>query len=165
MFRPFIFAAAVLAACVIEPLDVQAHEIMHGDIKISHPWARASLAAKVRNGVSYMTLHNSGTGNDRLIGVSTHIADRAKLHTHDMKGDVMKMRPIDAIMIPKGGMVELKPGGLHIMLFGLRTPLKKELSFPMRLKFESAGEVDIEVFIEAGTSSGGPEDHRKHMKK
>lgn len=165
MNRTLVFAAALLAAHVMSGLGARGHDITSGDIKISHPWARPSLAAKVRNGVSYMTIHNSGTGSDRLIGVSTHIADRAELHAHEMKGDVMKMRALDAIDIPAGGMVEFKPGGLHIMLFGLKTPLKKGLSFPMRVKFESAGEVDLMVVIEAGTSGGGREDHRKHMNK
>ena len=165
MNRTLVFAAVLLAAHVMSGPDARGHDITSGDIKISHPWARASLAAKVRNGVSYMSIHNSGAGSDRLIGVSTQIADRAELHAHDMKGDVMKMRPLDAIDVPAGGMVEFKPGGLHIMLFGLKTPLKKGHSFPMRLKFESAGDVDLMVVIEAGTSAGGHENHRKHMNK
>jgi len=162
MNRILVFAAVFFAAYVMSGLGAHAHDITSGDIKISHPWARASLAAKARNGVSYMTIHNSGTGSDRLIGVSTHIADRAELHAHEIKSSVMKMRALDAIDVPSGGMVEFKPGGLHIMLFGLKTPLIKGRSFPMRLKFESAGEIDLMVVIEAG---GGREDHRKHMTK
>jgi len=165
MNHPFVFVAVLLAVHVMSGLGARGHDVTSGDIKISHPWARASLTAKVRNGVSYMTIHNSGTGSDRLISVSTHIADRAELHAHEMKGDVMKMRALDAIGVPAGGMVEFKPGGLHIMLFGLKTPLKKGLSFPMRMKFESAGEIDLMVVIEAGTFTGEREDHQKHMDK
>ena len=165
MFRTLVFAATLLATHVLVGSGAHGHDITSGDIKISHPWARASLAAKVRNGATYMTVHNLGTRSDRLLGVTTHIADRAELHAHEMKGNVMKMRPLDAIDVPAGGMIELKPGGLHIMLFGLKTPLRKGLSFPMRLKFEAAGEVDLLVVIEAGTSSGSREGHRKHMTK
>ena len=165
MIRTFVFAAILLAAHVLTGPGAFGHDVTSGDIKISHPWARASLAVQVRNGATYMTIHNSGTGSDRLLGVTTIIADRAELHAHEMKGDVMKMRPLDAIEIPAGGKIELRPGSLHIMLFGLKTPLKKGLSFPMRLKFEAAGEVDLMVVIEAGTSSGSREGHREHMTK
>ena len=53
-------------------------------------------------------MYNSGSRTDRLIGASTYIADRAELHTHEMKGDVMKMRPVEAVEIPAGGTVEFR---------------------------------------------------------
>ena len=76
----------------------------------------------------------------------------------------MKMRQVDAIEVPAGQMVEIKPGGFHIMLMGLRTPLKKGLTFPMTLKFEIAGEVNVEVVIVSGTAGGGGMGHGERMK-
>ncbi|MBH63112.1 MAG: hypothetical protein CL569_11840 [Alphaproteobacteria bacterium] len=165
MIRTLVFLSALIASHFSTGSIVSAHDVKHGDITISHPWARASLSAKVKNGVSYMTLRNSGTESDRLIGVSTFVADRAELHAHEMKNNVMKMKHIEAIEIPAGGEVELKPGGLHVMLFGLRTPLQKSRTFPMTLEFESAGEVDLEVVIEAGASRGEGANHKMHKKE
>lgn len=162
--RSLIFAALTLVPA-LQGLTAWAHDAKVGDLTISHPWARASLSAKVRNGASYLTLHNSGSNTDRLIGASTHIADRAQLHTHEMKGDVMKMRRVEVVEIPAGGTVEFKPAGFHIMLMGLRTPLRKGRSFPMTLKFEMAGEVDVEVIIESGTAGSGGMGHGGHMKQ
>ena len=66
-----------------------------------------------------------------------------------MQGDVMRMREVNAIDLPAGKTVELKPGGLHIMLVGLKAPLKAGERFAMKLRFEKAGEVTIDVPVEA----------------
>ena len=163
MIRTFICLAALIISHISTGTIVVGHEVNHNNITISHAWARASPSVQAKNGVSYMTLHNGGASIDRLIGVSTFIADRAELHAHEMKNNVMKMRHIKAIDIPAGGTVELKPGGLHVMLFGLRTPLQKGRKFPMVLQFESAGEVDLEVVIES-VASRGSDPHKTHKK-
>ncbi len=164
MSRSLLLAVLILTVCSVQSPASLGHEITAGDIRITHPWARASLSLKARNGVSYITVYNSGSRTDRLIGASTYIADRAELHTHEMKGDVMKMRPVEAVEIPAGGTVEFEPGGLHIMLLGLRTPLRKGMTFPMTLEFESAGDVDVDVVIEAGTARRGGTGHDGHQK-
>jgi len=64
-----------------------------------------------------------------------------------MEGDVMKMREVEAIELPAGKTVELKPGGLHIMLMGLKAPLKAGSSVPLTLKFEKAGEVSVKLTV------------------
>jgi periplasmic copper chaperone A len=61
----------------------------------------------------------------------------------------MRMREVDAIALPTGKAVELKPGGLHIMFIGLKAPLKAGESFPLKLRFEKAGEVTVQVNVEA----------------
>jgi copper(I)-binding protein len=70
-----------------------------------------------------------------------------------MDGDVMKMRQVEAIEVPAGKSVELKPGGLHIMFIGLKAPLKAGDKFPLKLKFEKAGEVTVQVNVEAAGAS------------
>ena len=83
------------------------------------------------------------------MAATTAVAKSVELHTMSMEGDVMKMRQLDAIELPKGAMVELKPGGLHLMLMGLKAPLKAGDTFPMTLRFEKAGEVVVTVKVEA----------------
>jgi copper(I)-binding protein len=72
-----------------------------------------------------------------------------ELHEMKMEGNVMRKREVSAVELPAGKAVELKPGGLHIMLMGLKAPLKEGDKFPLRLKFEKAGEVTVTVNVEA----------------
>ena len=66
-----------------------------------------------------------------------------------MEGDVMRMRQVDAIELPPGATVELKPGGMHLMLMGLKQPLKADDKVPLTLRFEKAGEVTVQMSVEA----------------
>lgn len=117
-----------------------------GPITIEHPHARATLPGQPTGG-AYLTLANGGA-DDRLVAVRADVSERVELHTMAMEGDVMRMRELDAIELPAGKQVALKPGGLHIMLIGLKRPLKAGERFPMTLRFENAGEVTVQVDVE-----------------
>ena len=129
-----------------------ANDYRLGDLAIDHPWARAAGASA--NGAAYMVISTSGATPDQLIGVSAPIAEKAELHTHIMEGDVMRMRPVKAIEVNVGEPATLKPGGLHVMLIGLKAPLKEGEQFPLTLTFEKAGSVTVEVAVEAAGASG-----------
>ena len=109
------------------------------------PWARAT-AGRAETGAAYATLIGGGQP-DRLIAASSPVAETVELHTHLEEDGVMRMRPVEAIAVPAGGKVELKPGGLHIMLIGLKGPLKEGRHFPLTLIFERAGRIETEVPI------------------
>jgi copper(I)-binding protein len=83
------------------------------------------------------------------------VAEVVELHTHVMDGTIMRMRKVDAIDVTGGSTTELKPGGLHVMLIGLKAPLKAGEKFPLTLKFERAGEVKLDVEVR-GTAAGKP---------
>lgn len=157
--RDFLLAVPILAVCSAWVPAASGHEAAAGDVAIAHPWARASLSVKARNGAAYLAMRNSGSRTERLTGASTHVADRAELHAHETEGDVIGMRRVEAIEIPAGGTVELAPGGPHVMLMGLRTPLVKGMTFPLTLVFELAGEVDVDVVIEAAAARRGETGH------
>lgn len=125
----------------------QAHSFKLGPISIGHPYARATVTGQPTGG-GFLTLENSGA-DDRLLSVSADVSKSVELHSMAMDGDVMKMRQVDAIELPAGKAVELKPGGLHIMFIGLKAPLKQGDTFPLKLKFEKAGEVTVQVNVEA----------------
>ncbi|MBM3558545.1 MAG: copper chaperone PCu(A)C [Alphaproteobacteria bacterium] len=141
-----LFVAAV-AALSIAALPALTHEAKKGDLRIGHPWSRAT-APSAPNGGAYLTVENKGTTADRLLAVRGDVAGKIELHTHTMKDGVMQMRPVEAIDVPAGGKVELKPGGLHVMLLGLKAPLVKGEHFPLTLVFERAGEVPVEVVVD-----------------
>ncbi|MFT5114767.1 MAG: copper(I)-binding protein [Parasphingorhabdus sp.] len=124
-----------------------AHDYQKGSIKIEHPWARP-LPPVSKHGAAFVSLHNSGTQTERLITISTDKAERVELHNHIHEDGLMKMRKVDDVEIEAGESVVFGPGGLHIMLMGLQTPLKEGESFQMNLMFESVGDVNVEVVIE-----------------
>ncbi|PKU26561.1 copper chaperone PCu(A)C [Telmatospirillum siberiense] len=167
-----IIVAAFLFAG-LTPFAVSAHEYKAGDLLIGHPWARAT-AGNASNGAAYFTVTNSGKTGDRLVGVETTVAS-AQLHTNLMEDGVMKMRSLDGVDIPPGGNATLSPGGQHIMLMGLKAPLKMGEKFPMVLTFAQAGRVTVDVLVESvssngpgGDSSGTPmheHDHSHHDAK
>ncbi|MBM3598972.1 MAG: copper chaperone PCu(A)C [Alphaproteobacteria bacterium] len=135
-------------------------------VQVEQAWARAT-AGQMRTGAAYMTLVNTGTEPDRLIAVATPAADKAELHTHVMEGDVMRMRALTAVEVNPGSPSVLKPGGLHVMLMGLKAPLKAGDSFALALTFEKAGRIETTVKVGAAGASGpGASDgHGAHQHK
>jgi copper(I)-binding protein len=73
-----------------------------------------------------------------LIGASSPVAGVVEVHEMKMEGDVMKMRAVPVLDLPAGKMVELKPGGYHVMLMDLKTALKKDSTVPLTLVFKDA---------------------------
>ena len=127
-----------------------------GTITIGHPWARATPGA-VKNSAAFMVFDNKGTA-DKLIGVAGDIAKDIQIHSMITEAGIMKMREIKSLDVPANGKVELKPGGFHVMLIGLKDGLKEGATFPLKLKFEKAGEVTVKVTAE----KPGAHDHAQH---
>jgi copper(I)-binding protein len=117
--------------------------VLANDVMVMDAFARASATSMAKAGAVYMTLTNHGATPDRLLAVSTQAAASAQVHESLEKDGVATMRPIESLEIPAGGSVQLKPGGYHIMLMGLKAPLKKGDMVMLQLKFEHAGLVDV----------------------
>ena len=113
-------------------------------IRIEHMWSRAALEGGV--GVLFMTVTNDGPA-DRLVGVSTPVADRAELHESMNDNGVMKMRPAEKLPVAPGKPLVLTPGGYHVMLMGLKRALRAGDRFPVTLSFENAGAVTTEALV------------------
>jgi copper(I)-binding protein len=125
-------------------------------IKVEGAWATESPPS-VTNGAAYMTLVNEGKEADRLTGASGEVSAVVELHTHLMEGGMMKMRPIKAIEVKPDEPTVLKPGGLHVMLIDLKKPLVAGQTFPLRLRFEKAGEIPVEVTVRRTGAGEGAE--------
>ena len=137
----------IAAALSVVAWGAHAQTTKAGPINVASAYARATAAGQPAGG-GFLTLVNAG-GDDRLVSASSDAAASVELHMMSMKGDVMQMRQVDAIDIKAGQTVELKPGGYHLMLMGLKAPLKAGSSFPLTLKFEKAGEVTVRLKVEA----------------
>lgn len=157
-FRNTLLAALVLGLCSAG--NAVAHEVRAGALTIDHPWARAT-APGAPNGAVYFTLENEGAEADRLLGASGEVAERIELHQHLHEDGVMKMREVaGGIALPAKSEVAFAPGGLHVMLLGLKQPLAAGSAFPLRLRFERAGEVDVQVEVEKADAKPMPHRHR-----
>lgn len=106
-------------------------------VDVRDAWARLAVAGQTATGV-FATL--SAPSGARLVGGSTPVAQRVEVHEMKMEGDVMRMRELDqGLPLPAGERVELRSGGLHLMLTGLKQALPAGSSFPLTLRF-----VDLE---------------------
>ncbi|MFI5020019.1 MAG: copper chaperone PCu(A)C [Dongiales bacterium] len=118
-------------------------------------WARATTSAAA-TGVVYLSLADTGPAADRLVGVATPVAAHADMHIMVMEGNVMQMRPVDAVDVKPGERIQFKPSGLHIMLTDLKQKLTRGERFPVTLDFEKAGKVDVEVLVLPIGATGYP---------
>jgi len=121
------------------------------ELQVSNAWARAT-PAKAENGVACVTIQSPTP--DRLLSAASPAAKKVELHSMEMAGMVMKMRPMSSLDIPAGQPVTLKPGGEHIMLMGLNGPLRQGQSFPLTLTFEKAGTRTVTVAVEKPGAAG-----------
>ncbi len=125
------------------------------DLKIDGAWVRGTVAAQTATG-AFMTL--TSRQDATLVGATTPFADKAEVHEMKMQGEVMKMNAVPRLALPAGRPVELKPGGYHIMLFGLKQPLKAGNKLPLELQIEEGGKrsnVKIEAEIRALDGNAG----------
>jgi len=154
--------AAALAPLPAAAKDGHGHDkVTHGALTIVHPWARATPSAAVKNSAAFFVVENKGVA-DRLVAVSGSVAEKIELHTMVREAGVMRMREVKSLDVPANGKLELKPGGLHVMLIGLKAPLKDGDRFPLTLRFERAGEIKIDVVAEKGHHHHGHGHDHKH---
>jgi len=145
-----------------------AHAQHASPIMVERPWSRATPPG-AETGVGYLTIMNHGSEPDVLVAASSPAADRVEFHMTTTTDGVMKMRPATSgLTVPARGTVELKPdgGGYHLMLVGLKAPLKSGTMLPVTLRFAKAGSIDVVFAVEPigarGPSAGAAPDHAHH---
>lgn len=121
-------------------------------VKATNAWCRAAPVGAPAGGC-YVTL--TASANDRLVAVQAPTADRGEIHTMDMTGGVMRMRPLpDGIVLPAGQAVELKPGARHLMVIGPKATLAAGGVVPLTLRFEKSPPVTLRAPIRAVPVAG-----------
>jgi periplasmic copper chaperone A len=109
-------------------------------IKVEDPWVRVTFGQN-RATAGYMALiDQTGKGNT-LVGLEMADGAKAEIHETVMDGDIVKMRRVQSLPVPAGGRAELTPMGGHIMIMGLKGPLKVGETLPMKLKFADGSEM------------------------
>jgi copper(I)-binding protein len=118
-----------------------------GTLSVGDAWARPAQAGD--NSAAYFIIQNPTGQEDLLLGASSAVAEHVEIHRSAMSADnTMSMHPQENVPVPANGQVAFEPGGLHVMLIQLTDDLEEGATFPLRLQFQSAGEIILEVNVE-----------------
>ncbi len=117
------------------------------EVTVKDAWVRGTVPAQKSTG-AFMTF--TASEETRIVGVSSPAANNTELHISKMEGGVMAMEAVDSVTLPAGKPFAFKPGGHHVMLLGLKAPLKTGQKVPIRFEVEERGrrksfEVQAEV--------------------
>jgi len=130
-----LMLAAVMAACG------GSSDSTTSGLTVSDAWVRSPITPD-QPGAAYLVIQNDGTA-DKLLSVTSDVAQTIELHESMMSGNMMQMSPVPNIEVPANGKAELKPGGFHMMLIGLTRPLKVGDKVQLTLNFEKAGKIPV----------------------
>lgn len=129
-------------------------------VTIDDAWVRATVPNQPATG-AFMRL-NSPT-DTRLVAARTPAAAVTEIHEMRMDNDVMRMRQVQAVELPAGETVELKPGGYHLMMMQLKDTVTAGTQVPLTLTFEDAkgqrDTMEIQVPVRALGATGGHGGH------
>jgi periplasmic copper chaperone A len=152
-----------LAGATLAAFAVHAHGVKAGDLYIEHPYATPSRPGPSTGAVYFRAIKNNGAEPDRLLAARTPVAASVELHRMDMDGAVMRMRPVAGIDLPGHTEILLRHGagsGYHVMLQGLKAPLKEGDRFSVVLTFQRAGEHEVQVWVQG---VGEPQNKPPHQ--
>ena len=159
----WVLGAAILICFAGAPS--RADDVKAGDLVITQGWTRATPGG-AKTGGGFLTIENKGSSPDKLVGVSADVAGKIEVHQMATDGGVMKMRPVEGgLTIEPGKTVKLAPGGLHLMMMDLKSPLKQGDKLPVTLQFEKAGKVAVTLDVQAVGAPGPSGNMGGEMKK
>lgn len=119
---------------IVIVLIVLAPTVLAG-VAVDSAWIRATVPGQ-KVGVVYLNL--TASADTRLSKGDCSLVKRVEIHEMGMRDNIMHMRElIDGLALPAGQTVKLEPGGIHLMLIGLRRPLKAGEAVPLTLHFQS----------------------------
>jgi copper(I)-binding protein len=140
--------AALLALWVIAQAPVQAAEYRAGNLVVTQPWSRPTPPV-AGVGAVYFSMTNTGPKADLLMSITSPIAREVEIHESRRVQGVVEMRAVASVTCPPGVTVKSEPGGLHVMLLGLSSPLVSGAEFPLSLHFRDAGVLTVQVLVGA----------------
>lgn len=147
-------AFLVLAATVT-------HAIAGNAIRIEAPYARA-VPPTAANSAAFMVLHNGSDAQRQLVDARSDVSRVTELHNHINDNGVMRMRRVSQITIPAQGSVALQPGSFHVMLIGLKSPLKDGDPVNVQLTFDDGSEQSVSMKATRSMAGMMHEHHNHH---
>jgi copper(I)-binding protein len=129
---------------------------------VTAPWVRL-VPPGVPNTAAYLGLRNDSGEDFSIVDGASPASEVTELHDHTMDAaGVMRMRKVSGILVPAGGAVELKPGGLHVMLIGLTGPLAENARVPITLITDTGQTLRFEARVRRGAMPGHGANHHEH---
>lgn len=122
----------------------------HAEVTVHNAWVRPTVPQQKVTG-AFMTI--TSTTDTRLVGMTSPIAERVEIHEMKMENNVMSMRAVPSLLLTAGKSLELKPGGYHVMLFGLHQQVKAGDSVPLTLIIEDGHKQRTSVTLKAVAKS------------
>lgn len=124
------------------------------DVEVQGAWVRATVQGQKATGAFMKLTAKDGA---RLVAVSSPVAGVTEVHEMKLEDGVMKMRALPGgLELPAGKAVELKPGGYHVMLMDLKTPLQKDTTIPLTLVFKDAKGVESKAELKVPVNPMAP---------
>ena len=117
-------------------------------IRVEQPFARATVPGMAMSG-AFMTFHNDGKEEHLLVRASSDAAKHVELHNHVMEDGMMRMRQMAHFHLKPGQPRVLKPGGLHIMLMGLKQAMPEGSNITVELYFDDDSQMQVSVPVKS----------------
>lgn len=152
----------VLLALSLMPWMVWAHGVKAGGIEIEHPYATPSLPEANAGAVYFTSVRNEGKTADRLLSASSPAAERIEIQRVRAEGEVLHGETVPSLELLPGQALVLRHDaheGYRLLLSSLKTPLKDGDRFPVTLRFERAGPVDVKVWVQTPRSPANAHAH------
>ena len=118
--------------------------VFGADVEIDGAYARASIP-NVPNSAAFFVIKNNSDKDIAITGANSDIAEKNELHTHIKENKMMKMMKIEKLVVPAKSSLELKSGGDHVMLMGLKKELKAGDEMSLELSFSDGDKKSIKV--------------------
>ena len=134
MFRLFVLLCSLVTG------------VIYAEVIVTDATVRL-LPPSVPNTAAYFSIQNSSDTTKILIGASADFATKAEIHNHIMVNDMMRMEQQSEVVINPGQSVQFAPGGLHIMLFGLKQPLSEGESVAISLQTKDGESIIISAKV------------------
>ncbi len=150
------YTFAILVLVMLSATAAHAQEV-----SVKDAWIRGMVQGQSATG-AFMEL--TGKSDARLVGVTSPATKTVEVHNMKVENGVMKMFPVESIVLPAGKPVKLAPGGYHVMLMDLKKPLNAGDRVPLQLTFELANKKreTVELSVEVRDLKGQPAPQHKH---
>jgi copper(I)-binding protein len=116
--------------------------VVYAEIIVTDATVRL-LPASVPNTAAYFSIQNQSDTTQTLVDVTADFAAKAEIHNHILVDDMMSMQQQSEVVIQPGESVKFSPGGLHIMLFGLKQPLLEGQSVVFNLQTKEGKSISV----------------------
>jgi periplasmic copper chaperone A len=147
MRKNFVVAVLGIALSIVPLLVFAKGAHAQPQIHISEAVAGQSHTEGARTGAVYFAIGNHGDAADALIGLSSDVAEAAELHVTKNENNIVSMRPVPRLDLFPGDMLDLRKLNMHVMLVGLRGPLKAGQVIKVTLRFEKAAQMIVDVVV------------------